>query len=237
MAISDFSVPVLDGGDVLSFVNANGTTARVLVDQHPASVAVGSATTVGGVRITDIIISSNDSVTDYVALWESKLLTTQGQAASVVYGTANTTGAITATTTTLTRATGDWRIDGWKIGDHVMVFAPRNGAANASDGVAGIVSAVTATVLTVSASTFSAETLLTGSHIFRVARRSNTAVEAGSGYTAGTSPIRVLGNTEDDQSNDANGISIGPNDVLIASMQVAVSGSNVVDVIAKWALK
>lgn len=237
MAQGQFTVPLGFRTAALSFNSTASTVAEVLVDQQASGVTIGGSTTAGGCRVTDIIATNSDSQANYLALVEGQLLTTQGQTVSPLYGTANTTGAITATSTTLTRATGDWRIDGFRVGQRVMVFAPRNGVANASDGVSGVITTLTATVLTCSAGPFASETLLNSSQIFRVGRRSVTTVAIGAGYTSTNSSVRVLGDVAQDQSNDLNGISLGPNEVLIASLNAAAGSTTVtLDVIAKYGL-
>lgn len=208
----------------VSFIAANGTTAKVLVETM-AAAAAGALTPAfyGGGTVLDITASSTDTVSRDVVLWLGKVLATQDPAL---------TGAITLSAqNTLSRATGSWISNGWQVGDVLMVFAPPNAAQTVAgiDGIAGTLTAVTAGALTVNGTPWASGTpvLAAGSRIVNVTQLHRTAVAANSGNVAGVPNVQLLrgvtGNTVNDSSIVATEQKLGADGMLIASMGTAVS--------------
>ena len=127
-----------DSSNMVSFIAANGTTAKILVDKAaPAASTTSSPQFYGGVSVFDVVASSSDTADKDVKLYVGTIKSTQDS---------TNTGALTTTTSTLARAVGSWITDGWAIGDQLMVFAPATVASNAAvDGVLCTITGITAT--------------------------------------------------------------------------------------------
>lgn len=227
-----------------SLTVTTGTRAKMLVDHAPAGLQLpdnGSfpasmpQITRGGQRVIAGTMSSTDSVSRDVLVYRGSTLTTQS--------TANTGTLQVATTSSITRGTGDFRLDGWTIGDALMAFGPapttwgglgspdysnNAGALTAlsSVGVLAIISALSATTITVNGTPLTAEQL-PGCRLIRVSQVHRTTIAANSGNAAATPDLILLGNTnEADISNllaADRGLSMGASDVLAVAAQAAIS--------------
>ena len=190
-----------------AFTNANGTTARVIQDATPAS-----GTLTGGCRIFDLVASSTDASARAINLYVGVVLTTQS---------ASATGLLVVTAqNTVSRAAGSFIVDGWRVGQGVMVAAPTGASANGSDGLLGVVTGVTATTLLVNGTPFTNETLGAGSRLIKVAFRQQVAVGGNAGTLNSNASLLGSGN---DASKDPSGIELGANGVLIVALAAAVS--------------
>lgn len=197
-----------------TYIAANGTAAKILVDALPGAAASGTTPALyGGGTVIDLTAVSTDSSSKDVILYSGVVASTQGGA----------TGAVTTTSNTIVRTTGSFISDGWQAGDLVMTFAPSGTAANASmDGILGTVTTVSATTLTVNGTPFAALTLATGTRIVRVAPHCRMTVAANSGSNGTTVSASLLGNALDGSAIRTE-IKLGSNNVLAAAMQAAVS--------------
>lgn len=198
-----------------TFTAAQTTLARILVEQYPAAVAAAPLPAYfGGCSCIDITAVSADASNKDVMLYHGILLTTQETTA---------TGAMSAaTTSTITRANGSFITDGWRAGDLVMVFAPKTVAANATDGILAIITAVAATTLTVNGTPLVVGALAASSRLFRISLDLRATVTANAGTGGSVASIGLL-----NHANDGSVIryerKLGPSEVLIAAMQAAVS--------------
>lgn len=226
-----------------SLTITTGTRAVMLVDQAlgglllPDSTAFPSSQTQvtrGGQRVIGGGITSTDGTARDVLLYRGKVLTTQSTPA---------TGALAvATTSTITRAAGDFRADNWGIGDAVMVFGTPPSATTfgvagmpdysstpavlASVGILAIVTGVAALTLTVSGTPLLAESLV-GCRLIRVAQAFRQTVALQAGNAAATSAALLIGGSNDLDINNLlaadRGISLGAEDVLLVAAQAAIS--------------
>lgn len=222
-------VPGLFESAACSFVNGNGTAARVVVEPQPGAAATGNLPAFyGGFSLLDLIASSTESSSSRdVQLWLAEVLTTQD---------ATNTGAMVTTTSTIPRASGSFIADGWRLGDLVMTFAPPGTAPNAAmDGILGIVTTAAAGTLTVNGTPFAALTLAAGTRVCRVSPLMRAPVAAGSGTNGTTAAVSLL-NGALDGSIVAGERKFGPSDMLVAGMQSAVTaGATYVALVAQYA--
>lgn len=220
-----------------------GTRAKMLVDHAPGGLVLPDGAsfpvsmpqvTRGGQRVIGGSVSSTDAAAKDVLFYRGSTLTTQATA----------TGALAvATTSAITRATGDFRLDGWTIGDSFMIFgaAPTAWAgigtpdysnaagvltALSSVGVLAIVTAVAALTLTVNGTPLTVESLA-GCRLVRVAQIHRTTIAANAGNAAATTNALLLGGSNElDITNllaADRGISLGASDVLAVAAQAALS--------------
>lgn len=223
------------------------TRAKMLVDTTAGALALPdnasfptnmAQVTRGGQRIIAGTITSTDTVAKDVLVYRGTVLTQQD---------ATNTGALAvATTSTVTRVTGDFRADGWTVGDAMMIFgggpltASGVGAKGSPDysvngttltalgsvGVLGVVTAVAALTLTVNGTPLVVESLA-GSRLVRVAQAFRQTIAIAAGNAAATPAVVLIGG-----SNDADmvalpaewrGISLGPKDVMVVAAQATLS--------------
>lgn len=216
-----------------SFVNANGTAAKILFEPYPEAIATGvQPTFTGGCTLLDATVSSTDTVARSLLVWFGKILSTQGSA----------TGSITLSAQNkLTRATttpASWITEGWQIGDQVMIFAPYGTAQVVAgiDGVVGTVSAVTAADLTVTGTPWAAGTnvLTTGSRVINVSQLFRAAIPAGAGNSDTVPNVRLVG-ADNDNAWIKTEQKMGSDSVWIVGMAAAVTNAanNVVSVMPR----
>lgn len=220
------------------------TRAKVLVDHSPGGLILPDSAsfpsampqvTRGGQRVIGGVVSSTDSSSKDFTLYRGTTLTTQSTGA---------TGALqVATTSTITRAIGSFITDGWTVGDAVMVFGPGTTtlsgfgtpdhsnnagtiAALSSAGVLAVVTAVSATTLTVNGAPLTVEQLYT-CRLVRVAQVARTTVAANAGNAAATAAVLLIGNSNELDINSLNaadrGLSLGPNDILAVAAAATLS--------------
>lgn len=204
----------------VSFTAANGTVARILVEQVPASLANGSLPPYyGGCTVIDLTATSTDAANKDVILYVGTVLTTQDAL--------NTGSITTGAQNTLTRASGSFIADGWQVGDLAMVFAAAGTAqvVTGIDGLPLIVTGVTATVLTFNGTPLAAgaNVLATASRIIAVADKARLTVTANAGNSSSIPNVRLLANPIYDASVVTTELKLGSDNVLIAAMQAAVS--------------
>lgn len=198
----------------VTFIAANGTTAKVVVDQMAPAIATTLAPALyGGGTVIDMVGISSDSVARDVILYMGAVATTQGGA----------TGAMTTTTSSIPRTSGSFIADGWQVGDIAMCFAPPGTAPNAGvDGIPCTVTAVSALGLTLNGTPIAALTLAAGTRVCRMAQRVRQTVPAGAG-TNGSVPSQAMVASYGDGSMVRTELKVGANNILAAAMQSAVS--------------
>jgi len=232
------------GAWTASFIAANALRAKILVDHSPGGLVLPDSSsfpanqpqiTRGGQRIIGGSIASSDGTAKDVLQYIGTTLTTQSTVA---------TGALAvATTSTITRATGDFRLDDWKVGEALMIFGAgpttfggvgtqdySNNAgtltALSSSGVIATITAVSATTLTVNGTPLTVESLA-GCRLIRVVQDFRQTVAFNSGNAAATASVKLIGGTNQSDVNNLlaadQGISLGATEVYIVAMQAAVS--------------
>ncbi|WP_291854902.1 hypothetical protein [Bradyrhizobium sp.] len=209
------------------FVAADGTQAKILVDETPATVlpAVAGETAFpgevtvrqrilqGGCRVIDGSLASSDGTARSLVLWLGRVLSRAAD-----FG-----GTLTVTTQNVfNRAAGSFLTDGWRVGDSVMPFGMTTAANN---GVAGLVTAVTALALTVNGTPYTNETMPATARLIRVSQRTRRAVPINAGNLDTTPAVALMGGAQDPAAPALpdTGYSLGDVDVLIAAMAAAVS--------------
>lgn len=218
VAISNYETP-----EPLTF-SAN-SVAGVLRTAVPVfGAAVASAFTpllYGGCSLLDLLATSSDVAARDFQFYTGKVVTTQGGG----------TGAITTGATTLTRVTGSWVTEGYQIGDLITVQSPGNMQPTNADGLVGIVSNVTALVLTfvnVGAAFPAATALNAGSGIYVISPWQRVTVPASAGTSASVPNFSVLGSSSEssqlrsEKKLDATSI------VLAAPVTALTAGSSYV---------
>lgn len=194
--------------------NVNGPLAKVVVE--PMLAAAESATTprfYGGCSLLDLIASSTDANARDIILWQADILTTQG---------AGTTGTVTASAVSLTRVSGDWLADGWKLGDIVSAYVPPSAATDGNEGKFGAVNAITSTVLsfTVIGNAWTAAALTAGSRICRMKQLFKAQIPVNAGNTNAIPNVSLLGNAMDASLLRAER-KLGTTEMLVAQLPVA----------------
>ena len=206
------------------FVNADALLGKVIMEPQPqaAAVSLTSPLFYGGASVYDLIGYSSDSVAKDILFYRGDVLTTVGTA----------TGATTTTASTVVRTSGDNAADGWRVGMQVMLFAPSNVAAQATEGILCVVSAVSALTLTFSGTPLSALTLTTGTRIVAVKGLWSGSIAAGAGNSSSTAEAWLLSTTNvtatrvKDEKFSAAQMLIGAAKVAVtASTVIAISGS------------
>lgn len=202
-----------------TFIAADGTAAKVVVEPYPSAAASGNLPPFyGGCAVLDVIAASSDGSTKDILVYFGKVLTTQDTGAS---------GALTITSqNTLSRVSGSFVTDGWRAGDLLMVFATPSTAqvAGGLDGVLATVTAVADLTITVNGTPWAAgtHTLTAGTRIVNVSQLLRTTVPANSGNSATVPNTTLLGSAMD-TSVVRTEFKLGPDAMLIAGMQAAVS--------------
>lgn len=204
----DVSLPQAWDTKTASLTVTNTTQAKVLVDKQAAS-----GNLLGGFRVIDGSVASTDGSAKSLLVWQGEELTL----------TANMGTASFATSSTITRSSGDFLADGWRAGDKLMYIhgptGPYNGTAANYGQVFQITSVVAATI-TVNGTGLTAETPQTGSRIVRVAQRTRLAVPANSGNADATPPVALMTGTQNPSSASLpdTGWQFGPSSLLLVSL-------------------
>ena len=207
------AVPASFQNASVTLIAADGVAAKVLVDVMPAAAATPTSPLYfGGGSVIDATAVSTDAVSKDLILWQGQVLTVVGAQ----------TGAAPVTASAIGRGAGDFIVDGWKPGDLLMCFAAAGMARQATDGILGIVSAVTAGSLSVHGAPFTALALAAGVRICRVSYEFRAPIPASSG-TNGVLPNVGLLNHGCDASVIRFERKLGLNELLAVSAAAAVS--------------
>lgn len=204
----------------VAFTATNGTVAKILVDQIPAALASSTLPPYyGGGTLIDLTATSTDGSAKDVILYVGRVLTTQD---------ATATGSLTTSAqNVLTRGSGSWITDGWQVGDACMIFAPSTLAQVVAgiDGIALIVTGVTATQLTFNGTPLAAgsNVLSAGTRICAMVDKARVTVPANSGNSSTIPNALLLGNPTYDNSKVTSELKFGPDNIIAAAMQAAVS--------------
>lgn len=213
-----------------SFIAADTTLGKVLLDPQAAALPVDTAPPsplfYGGASVYELTAFSSDSVAKDVQFYVGEVLTTVGTA----------TGAGATTTSTITRATGSFITDGWRVGKQVMIIAAANAAPQAVEGILATITGVTATTLTVNGTPFSALSLDSGARIVSVSPLFATSVPAGAGNSSAASEKWILSNTNGSAERVVDR-KLGANQMLLAAMDAAVSALPAIVTIAGQAAR
>lgn len=202
-----------DSAGGASFIAADTTKAKILLDSTTAAAASGTSPVFyGGATVIDLTAFSSDSADKDIALSTGTIKTTQGAG----------TGVISTTSSTIVRASGSFITDGWRAGMQCMTFAPLNDAENAVDGIICTITGVTATTLTVNGTPLSVvATATSGTRIVQVKRLTVAQIPLGSGNSNSVGSAALLGSNSG--TSIASELKLGANDMLIGSMVSAVS--------------
>jgi hypothetical protein len=209
------------------FIAADGTANKILVDETPATVlaaisgetALPGESTVrqrvlmGGCRVIDGSIHSTDGTARSIYINLGRVLSR----VSDFGGTTTVTG-----TNAFNRASGSFIVDGWRAGDIVLPFGMTTAANN---GVSGIVTTITATVLTVNGTPYTNETMPATARLMRVSPRVRRGIPINSGNTDTAPAVALMGGLQDPATPPLpdTGYSLGDADVMIIGMSAAVS--------------
>jgi len=213
-----------------SFIAADTTIAKVLLEPQAAALPVDtdppSPLYYGGASVYELTAFSSDATAKDVQFYVGEVLTTVGTA----------TGAGATTASTITRATGSFIADGWRVGKQVMILAAANAAPQAVEGILATITAVTATTLTVNGTPFSALSLDSGARIVSVSPLFATSVPAGAGNPSAASEKWILSNTNGSAERVVDR-KLGANQMLLAAMDAAVSALPAIVTIAGQAAR
>jgi hypothetical protein len=199
----------------VSFVS--GTTIRALVDGSQFAQNLVPATNApvayGGCTLIDLNATSTDTVARDVQLYEGRILTTQS---------AGATGTLSTAASSITRVNGSWITDGWRVGHGVILVPPEGVAEDAQSGIFALVSAVSATVLTLATAALSVNAgLAAGTRVVRARPLGRVTVAIGQGTgTTNPLPLDILGTL-------SNGLTVkterklGTTDMLLAGLVAA----------------
>lgn len=219
----------------LSFIAADSTAAKILVDVQIAKVmaAISGETAIpynnaalefaarqrlllGGFSLLGgrgSFIGSTDGSAKSVLLYPARLASTMG----------NGTGTITSQNLITRNDGGSYLTDGWRRGDSVFMFGT---ATAANEGVMGIVTTVTALVLTVNGTPYTNDgALTTGTRLVRAGQGKRIAVPANSGNSDTIANVALLGGTYDPSvaSLPDTGWTFGASGMILAAMVAATS--------------
>lgn len=207
-------------GLLASFIAADGTAAKLLVDDSSALAAAATASSprlYGGYSLIDLTASSTDSSAKDFQFYDGTIYTAVG----------GSTGTVTFATNKITRASGSWVTDGWMAGDLVMCFSPAaKGSAIARtagiDGVLAIVTSVTSTDINVNGTPFNAGAAQTGLRICKVSPLFRATIAANAGQSNVVASQKLLGYGYDGSAMKQER-KIGSNDIFAVAPVAAVS--------------
>ncbi len=193
----------------------NGILGKIMIPRFPAAVSLDAnqpdLTQRGGCRVIS-----------------GEFATTDGTARSVLIyrGRRTQVGAISniGSSSVITRSSGSFLTTtdnngvAWQVGDLAMIFAS---ATSANNGQIGLVTAVSATNLTVNSTPLTNDAAPGSStELYRVAQRTRIGIPLSSGNTDSAPAVALLGTSQDVDvaSQPDRGLSFGPDDVLIGAM-------------------
>jgi len=195
-----------------TFTVTYGTRAKVLVDQYANANASGSLPSYyGGCTVLDLVASSTDASNRDLEIYVATVLYTTGSSDSIAINGTN-----------ITRTTGSFLTDGFRVGDLFMAFAADNVSRNGDDGILGIITAVAALQLDFNGTPYSnvGEHFNNGTRLCTVGLRLRAPIAANSGN--GTIPNVSLLNNAMDTAQCRFEQKLGANNLLIGRMPVAV---------------
>lgn len=141
-----------------------------------------------GSRIHAVSVSNPGSATTFT-LAAGNVLTTQSSSAT---GALTVQANLSSTDDSLTRATGNWITDGWKVGMKALLV----GCTTEGNNVCAYVTSVSATVLTLQAHTFSTPdstgSTTSGAKVVQFGILAVTNLAADAGQTNGTAALSML---------------------------------------------
>jgi hypothetical protein len=201
----------------VSFSAANTTSLKVLVPQSPAGgLTNNNALLQGGMRVEDVTAASSDSVARNLQFYESPMATLYAGMGTLVISSQNV----------LTRTAGSWLSDGpegtgYAVGDQICL---QGSVTAANNGATGIVTAVTATALTVNGTPFTNDTETTGFAVYKIVAKTNVPVVASAGTSGTIANVACLGAYQSqERSIDQLGIDLGANGAILVGMAATIS--------------
>lgn len=177
-----------------------------------------------GSQITQISITTNDAAANEVQFGILKKITEQANMG---------TGALVdggGGSDTITRSTGNFITDGWRVGERLQVI----GATTLANDFDALLTAVASTTLTFATATVdTAENLPSGAYLARLQKLPYVAVPAGAGEptVVGVSGLDATQMPFLDSSPDRV-FTLEADDVLVAAVTTAMGSSEVMDIIA-----
>ena len=198
-----------------SFIAADTTKLKVVVDTQPAAAASGTQPLKqGGCTVIDAVATSNDSSAKELQLWVGDVRTTVDTTA---------TGVAATTTSTITRVNGSWVTDGFRVGMLVALFAPLTLDANNCDGVVGTITTITATTITVNGTPFTANAAIpNGTRVCAMSPHYRVSIPANSGLSATVPNVGLLDNGLD-SSEIRSELKLGTTNILAAGLGATAS--------------
>lgn len=211
----DMTVPGFYDATSEGFTVTNGTKAKILVDMSPSYVHPANAGHImlGGLRITDGLITSTDAADKSLVLWV-------GQQASAYADMGAVNTVATAGQIVINRTVGSFITDKLTVGCGVMLFGSTTAA---NDGLPGQVMAVTASALTVNlvGVTVVSESQAAGFRVLKLGMAQRIKVPANSGNSDTLMSVPLIGYATDARQDP--GIFLGSKSVLVGAMAAAVS--------------
>ena len=142
------------------------------------------------------------------------------------------TKTVTATNQ-INRASGSFITDGWRVNDIVMLVNLTDLFTDANHSTFGVVSAVTATALTVIGTPFSNQSPMSDNlHLYKVGVQTMHNIPASAGASNSVPSVAALGTTQWPMIDSSPGrfLTMGPNDVLVGQLGAAMTSTNRTDV-------
>lgn len=197
----------------VTLIAALATAARVLVDATPAAAATATSPLYyGGASLIDLTAVNAASTQVNVQLWAAQIKTTAGGA----------TGTLTAAASTLTRASGSFIADGFRVGQLVMIFADPAAAVEVNEGILCVITGVAALQLTFNGTPLTAGTVTAGARVCTVSPKFVVQLPASAGVSAAVPSVDMLHGNGNDGFADRAEFKLGATDLLAVSALAAV---------------
>lgn len=134
----------------------------------------------------------------------------------------------------ITRASGSFLADGWRVNDTVLLANLVSLFGDANHSVSAVVSAVTATTLTVTGTPFTNQSPMSDDlALYKVQLQSTLNVPASAGSSNSVPSVAALGTTQWPMIDSSPGrfLTLGPNDLLLGALGTQMSSTNYTDVV------
>jgi len=134
----------------------------------------------------------------------------------------------------ITRASGSFIADGWRVNDTVLLANLTDLFGDANHSISAVVSAVTATTLTVTGTPFTnANPLSDNLALYKVQLQTTQNIPASAGFTNSVPSVAALGTTQWPMIDSSPGryLTLGPNDLLLGAVGTQMTTTNYTDVV------
>lgn len=134
----------------------------------------------------------------------------------------------------VTRASGSFLADGWRVNDTVLLANLVSLFGDANHSISAVVSAVTATTLTVTGTPFTNQSPMSDDlALYKVQLQTTLNVPASAGNSNSVPSVAALGTTQWPMIDSSPGrfLTLGPNDLLIGSVGTQMTSTNFTDVV------